>query len=418
MGLAEATDHKAGQPPPCVLFYCQGSLDLKAFGRFREGLAANGWSMAVVTAAPSVWLAATLSGIPCQLSDWRGAAPTADIDVMHSYEGRRGWTDARKGGRFAASLWLGLERAVERFAPEVVVQWNGGALGGRVVAAFATSKGLRTGYVELGNIDSKLFVDSDGVSAASRVARTPTMIDHHIVDEAQLQNWRRNFAQRSAGGAIVPQTVLVRRVNPLFLINWIGANILRLPTAAPVSLCRKLMELQRAFRCRTPRAVLPTGPYIVLPLQVSTDSSLVLSGWDNDKALRVAADRARGLGLKLVVKPHPAERDGPMLARLERVCREEGHLWTGASIIPLVEQAAEVITINSTVGLLAKILGRPVRVLGESLYGRFSERQAQVFAFRHLIDFDPFGAEPASPQAAARLIQMARRAEEPLQGAA
>jgi capsular polysaccharide export protein len=70
----------------------------------------------------------------------------------------------------------------------------------------------------------------------------------------------------------------------------------------------------------------------------------------------------------------------------------------------LVLGAKEVVTINSTVGLEALICGKKVTVLGKSVYGSFSKRQAAVYAMRYLVEFDLYGTSPISKEAIDRVL--------------
>jgi capsular polysaccharide export protein len=160
------------------------------------------------------------------------------------------------------------------------------------------------------------------------------------------------------------------------------------------------MRLQQQFgllRAEPAPATPPPERFVFLPLQVSTDTNLLLFSEQNaQQALQIAEARAGELGARLVVKPHPAERNIKRLRELRAYCTAKGHLWTGFNTTALILGAEEVVTINSTVGLTAIALERPVRVLGRSLYARFTPRQAAVFVLRHLVDIDPFSTAPAS----------------------
>src|SRR5204862_6838037 len=102
--------------------------------------------------------------------------------------------------------------------------------------------------------------------------------------------------------------------------------------------------------------------------------------------------------------PHPAARDMERLRATRQHWRARGNLWTGVNTTGLRLQAAEVITINSTVGLKARALEKPTIFLGRSLYGRFTSRQATLFVLRHLVQIDPFDDAPASQAAVDHLL--------------
>jgi capsular polysaccharide export protein len=140
-------------------------------------------------------------------------------------------------------------------------------------------------------------------------------------------------------------------------------------------------------------------------MQVSSDSNLLLfSDYDNLAALNFAQAQAHDLNRKLVVKPHPAEPNPRLLDEIEALCTQRGHLWTGYYTSYLVSNADRVITINSTVGLEAILLDKPVVILGRSLYQNFSKSRAFAFLLRYLIDVRPHDSDPASQSAIDRIL--------------
>jgi capsular polysaccharide export protein len=160
---------------------------------------------------------------------------------------------------------------------------------------------------------------------------------------------------------------------------------------------------------RHPPNLRPDGPYLLLPLQVSKDTNLLVfsNGYDNLAALAFAKARADAKGLALVVKPHPAETNIGLLAKITGLCRDQGILLTSANVTQLLVDCEEVVTINSTVGLEAKLIDKPVTVLGQSLYAGMSRRQIALFAMRRLVDFAPYGHELATEDAARQILAMA-----------
>lgn len=118
--------------------------------------------------------------------------------------------------------------------------------------------------------------------------------------------------------------------------------------------------------------VLP-DPYYFLPLQVHDDSQILLhSPWVRTmeqmvevvhSAVGKAAPAAR-----LVVKEHPVDAGRRAYARLRR--RYPDVVWLRRGSVPdLVRRCRAVVTVNSTVGIEALKLGKPVITLGEAFYG-------------------------------------------------
>lgn len=391
-----------------LLVYSYGMFDFDLILRLRPGLARRGWSVAFVTHLLSVWLRAGMEGIPCTLLRRTTAAPpAADFAFEATPEGLLDLLSPMAAERYRASAWEALGRARAGQPVVALAQWNGLRLGGQVATAYARANGLPTVFLELGNIEPKLFADPEGVNAASRLAAHPEMLDRYEVDDDEIAAWRQALIARKRAATIIPQARRIMKINPWFPADWFGALVLGIPQPLSMSVAQRVAMRWRLTRRRLPPPVRPTEPYLFAPLQVSEDTNLLLfSKYDNRDLIAHAAAQARARGLKLVVKPHPAERDVALLEDIAALCAREGHLLTSHNTTDLIERSEEVITINSTVGLEAIAMGKPVSVLGESHYAGFSARQAAIYAIAHLLDVSPFGTEPASPQAVDRLIEI------------
>lgn len=401
------TELGAHEAPRAVVVYSYGLFDYHFFNRLRPGLSARGWTVVTVTHLLSVWLRARWSGHACILLRPAPASSTPRACFNNSHERRAGLISAKDAGRFETSALDGLERAHRRHSATAVALWNGLGLGGQVATHFAKVHGLARLYVELGNLDSKLFIDPEGVNAASLISRQPETLDTYGVTDAEIEAWRADFIGRSRTAPKIPQAVRLLRINPWFLVDRIGAEILRIPRPITIPLHRRLLSHLRLMR-RRPTPCPPTPrDYVFLPLQVSTDTNLLLfSQYDNQGAIEYAARLAGELGVNLVVKPHPAERDTRLLARLAEICSRAGHTWTCANTTDLLLGARRVVTINSTVGLLALALDRPTTILGDGLYSRFTQTQAVSFVMRHLVDMDPYGRGGPSRSALDRIVDL------------
>lgn len=380
--------------------------DLEFLLRLRPGLAARQCGIVVVTHLISVAMRAKREGVPCILiKASRATREPPQVDVSTTHEGRQGLLTSARARRFEAAAWPAYVRACERFPVTGMVQWNGEGMVGKLATEFAVRRGLARAYVELGNIDGKLFVDPEGVSGAALIARRPELLDNYAISDGEIETLARRLVEQDREA--IPQSRNLRRVNPWYPINIIGGALMGLRAPASPGLMPRLRrQLGLMRRISTPPRK-PMGRYVFLPLQVSSDTNLLLfSDHDARSAIAAADERAKALGAQLVIKPHPAERDTAALRRLIADTSGGDYLWTGADTIRLILEAEEVVTVNSTVGLTAKLLDRPVTVLGRSLYGAFSRRQAAAFVLRHLVDIDPFSDAEAGPSAIDRFLEL------------
>lgn len=319
----------------------------------------------------------------------------------------RGLIAAGPAREYQHAMWDALERADQAHSIAAIAQWNGLGLGGCVATAFARTKGLPTIFFELGNIEAKLFVDAEGVNGKARIGRDLWLLDQYSVSDTEIDTWREDLIQRRRRMAVAPQAAGVSKINLWYALDLIGHHTMGVPRPMSLSVAARLLRKARLWTKAKIPELQPEAPYLFLPLQVSKDSNLlVCSAYGNLEALSYAAKLAADRELLLVVKPHPAEDDARLNTTVARICAENGHLLTTSNTTELVLGATEVVTINSAVGMKAKLLGKPVTILGESLYGAMDARQIAVLAMRRMVDFDPFGDGEASVEAVDQILSI------------
>jgi len=122
-------------------------------------------------------------------------------------------------------------------------------------------------------------------------------------------------------------------------------------------------------------------PYVFLPLQVHDDTQVLL----NSTHFRDMASLVRHVAgqvpnrLRLVVKPHPADRGRVASEEVRGALARLGDrgVWVEqARSTELAAQAEAVVTLNSTVGLEAVTCLRPTCCLGEAWYAKPGLAQA------------------------------------------
>lgn len=391
--------------PKVLAVVCHGLHELVRCERMRPALRRRGWTVVYVTHLLSAWLRARKVGAPCILVRRSRERRCPEVPIERTPEFIRGLVGARAAREFQHAMWDGLERADRIYSLTALAQWNGLGLGGCVATAFARARGLPTVFFELGNLEAKLFVDTEGVNARARISRETWLLDQYLVSKAEVEAWREGLIRRRLGMTTAPQAAGITRINLWYAVDLFGHHVMGVPRPMALSVLARLLRKVRLWTKAKVPAHRPERPYLFLPLQVSKDSNLLLcSAFDNLAALDYAARRAAEAGLILVVKPHPAEDDTRLSMAVARVCTANGHLLTTCNTTELVLGATEVVTINSTVGMEAKLLGKSVTILGESLYGAMNARQIAVLAMRRMVDFDPFGREQAPMESVDQIL--------------
>jgi capsular polysaccharide export protein len=272
-----------------------------------------------------------------------------------------------------------LDYFLERYKPDAVIVWNGLTGAGRLAVELARRRGLDTWFFENGFFPWTLQCDPRGVNFQNSVSPLPGgAFDHVQIDSQRFQTFiadlrtgrSPDFAHRSEtskriGDGIGLALLKARRAHYLeWLPNW-----------------REHMRLRRSFRARTMarpqiRDQVPISePYVFVPLQVSNDTQICSYSPhlpDMNSLIELVHGAWCTLNrpkLRLVVKEHPAESASVDYTETRK--RYPDIYWIRAG--PTREwlaRAAAVVTINSTAGVEALALGRPVVTLGKAFYNK------------------------------------------------
>ncbi|MBY5923317.1 hypothetical protein [Ferrimonas balearica] len=373
------------------------------FVRLQQALPDSRWQL--LTSRLSLLRKAREAGIPCH---WlRRGAPEATLDPKPEpgLEAALGWRHPGHWRRLQDATWQALSEHAT--SDTLLLVWNGCRTVERTITAYARCHGNRILYLELGNFPGRLFADPEGVNARSRLAREPEQLDHLPDPEAAFQSWREAYLSRAQQP---PQSAQVRRVNPDWWQDQLGYLLGGLSADEPL-----WRRAQRKWRARRQPALagnlIPSVPFLLYPMQVSSDSQLLFnSDVDNREALMLAAKHAEAQGLTLCIKPHPAEPDTRILEWLRSESLARGWLLTQAPMPQLLPHARAVVTINSTVGLEAMLLDKPLQVLGRCHYSAFTPKRLRQYLMSYLHPIDYFAQTPISSAEANALIACAREA--------
>ena len=149
--------------------------------------------------------------------------------------------------------------------------------------------------------------------------------------------------------------------------------------------------------------------YIFFPMQVSTDSQIVLnSDIGLMDSLSYSLKEAQRLGVILVVKLHPAEKSVEITKSLLMLRKKMGFKIVNDNTFVIIKNSLKVITINSTVALESMIIGKEVDILGRSYYKYFNKARIKSYIMNYLIDIDFFQNKSFSVEQIQRLLTRAK----------
>ena len=290
--------------------------------------------------------------------------------------------------------------------PYKVVVWNGQQVLGRALSLYCKNNNIKTRYLEIANFHNKIFCDDKGVNALSQLAKTPSLLDKYSpVDEFLHRDWLVQYV--NSKGKPLPQSIRSKKNLFASLIN----NFLKLliPCIGPSNaIFKKLknptskLNFTNIHWNNTPLI----ERYLFLPLQVSNDTQIKLhSKVDNIGAIKKAYKLSQENNINLVVKFHPAELSQREVDSVAELQNKLGFIIDNSNTIDLIKSAETVVTINSTVGLEAKILGKNVCVYGNAHYKEFDDARIKKYIHCFLIDgVDYFGKNAISSKTAREII--------------
>ena len=275
----------------------------------------------------------------------------------------------------------GLQKARQRLAEleaflvgeriDVIFVWNGyNKLCSSLAIFLARRHGLRVIFGEHGYLPGTMQLDALGVnqlsSATAEVQAGRAWLPPQAELDARVDAFIRLHRARQPRADRVAVPAVLRG-------QWRTRTELRL---REVFRQRRLRLLQALYTRSLPQT-LPALPerFVLLPLQVRSDSQLQMHSpvFGND-LLRViqrlrSALREIDPSLRLVVKLHPRENPKQQIIYGELTQRMPDVLFTLGHPLPaLLDAAAAVVTINSTVGFEAMLYDKPVIALGRNFY--------------------------------------------------
>ena len=282
--------------------------------------------------------------------------------------------------------------------------WNGGRVADKGVVDFCREKGIGCLFFEIGNIPGKMIADPKGVNARSLLAEKGFTKEWQADDA--FAAWLEDYIGSKMQQKSVPQAARIGHINCFYLIDLLGYIFCRAPRNSNRSVITLLQSVARTKTTEIPQSEsMPAEKYYFLPLQVTNDTQLYLnSDVDNEGALEFAVNRCKQDNVRLVVKPHPAEKSTEFLRWLELYAKENDIYLCRYNTVRLILSAELVITINSTVGLEALFCGKNIEVLGRAVYKHFAAEDLEKYVNGYLLDIDYFSDSLISSEVADKLI--------------
>ncbi|WP_421990658.1 capsule biosynthesis protein [Roseococcus sp.] len=250
----------------------------------------------------------------------------------------------------------------------------------RIAIAAAKGRGVAVTAIDFGYIRPDwIIVERDGHNALSHFPRDPDAI-HALAEGLPPVDESKHFADHFPVQA--RWDVLFHLANLDFwrFRHFQGFQLHPVIPAYLGTALRLILRGRTRRRAEALIADLPEeAPFFLFAMQMENDYSIrAYSPYpDMDTALREAVRsfaRHAPPDAHLAVKVHPLDpgmKRWP--SRLARMARQAGisgrvHLVDAIPLDPLILRAAGVVTVNSTAGIRALQLGKPVIAMGDALY--------------------------------------------------
>ena len=392
-----------------IIFFCERLPHFSFFLRFAQSLAENDYNVFFLSNRLSVVLAAQQEG--CQALFLRGEYDSS-------------FPSASSGGSFedfstSNLATVKIDKCLSRLnafylstlkplGQSAYFFWNGSSLLARALSTVVRDDGNDTLFFELGNFPGKVFVDPEGVNAKSWFFRNYQELADRNIDMKAFYSWRANYLENKMSKHVVQQASVANKFNWFYPLDVFGFYCLSAPYSEPPDM---LGRTWRYFRSRIVQYDYDEivgrdhHSYVFFPLQVSTDSQLLVnSDIDNLEGVRQAMRIAQSEGASLIVKPHPAEGNRAFVEKLASLRAELGFKFVDGNTFELMAHSSRVVTINSTAGMEAMLLDKPVTVLGRAIYEKFSIEDLAYYIMEYLFDIDYFSNKPISSDFITKLI--------------
>lgn len=264
---------------------------------------------------------------------------------------------------------------------------------GKSIGDFCKGRSIKTTFIEISNLPDRLFVDREGTNARSYLYRHPEILDAHSVSDEEFEAWRAEYAAQKS---LPPQAKNKTNIRYLMALDYIGFlfGAVREDYRSVWRVVRNKLKNRTAqhFSCAD-----LGEEYIFFPLQVSNDSQIILNS-DIDNVRAIELIKREYSHAKVYIKPHPAEENTAFINEVQKLTDERTFI-VGNATPDLISHAALIVTINSTVGLEAMIMGKEVRILGRAIYGAFNRERLKSYICRYLVRMDYFGGTISKDEA-------------------
>ena len=378
-----------------VLILANSNLEYKFAIRLHKALSLLSCTCKVVTLKPSLYIKSKRKGIKSFLIR-KVRREKAIPDLNKLIRMSNNLLSKEEITTLYASIFDHVQKMIDKNMIDIMFIWNGKGLNSSPLRAVAIKNKIPRVYFELANIPGKLFVDPRGVNASSSLYDNIDLLKNYKSSESKYIEWKKNYSKYKSNNSIIPQVdSIYKENNLLFILDYLSCKAMITPVSGDYTLVRKFYnKFRQNYYQSFSNNNIQNNKYLFLPLQVDNDTQLVFNSTVNNiDATKISFELASKKGLDLVVKPHPASSNKNELEEILSLKRKLNFTLTDRNTFDLLINAAEVVTINSSVGLDGLIFGKEVTFLGKSFFSRLNQVYLRNYILSYLININYFGNE-------------------------
>lgn len=378
------------------------------FKRFETGLEILGVRLVYLTSRYSVYKTCIKeNSFIFFINNYRNSKEKISDNYIDSFEVQMKIYTPKSIKRIEVAITTTLNFIEEKFQNIIgCFIWNGSSLEDKIFEQWAKKHSFRILFFELANIPGKIQVDCNGINAKSSLYKNPDLLDSYEKPGEDYYIWKKKYLETKLNNHYVPQSKNVKKTRPGILLDYLSDLKNRRPNRKEVNLSKIIsLFVNRRVKYEYSKVDLNRVKYIFFPMQVKSDTQcLINSDLGVEEAFEEAHRIAIEQGLDLIVKPHPAEKDRSFVHRLIKHSRREGVYFVNENTFLLMKLSEMVVTINSSAGLEAKLMGKEVKVLGRATYDYMDFEQIDKYVNSYLIPIEYFSNSDISSFCVNRIL--------------
>lgn len=274
--------------------------------------------------------------------------------------------------------------------------FNGSRLIHKLIFQISRMYKINILFFENSNIEGRIICDRLGVNSKSSIREKEMLKKFKEPDNINFKQFLNNYKREKLSMHFVKQSIFSKKLNYYYIYDFIK-KLQRYPILISLNIPKKIISF--LFLCLSKFILRFVNKknnftnYLFYPFQVSDDSQLIINAnIHNIDALKKIKNNKH----KIVVKFHPAERNGFYQLRLLIFCFLNNIRVSSENTWRLINDCSSVVTINSTVGLEAIICRKKLLCLGDPIYKSYDLGDLKKYIFAYLIEVDMFSETPIS----------------------